>query len=62
MKELNLYSWYFFISIFILPSCNNSKSEKKVIQYDEATNELAKMLDTNPELHHCLSLPKKKPQ
>ena len=51
MKRIrNGYSWYFFIAIFILTSCNSSKSEKKAIQYGEATNELAKMLDTNPEL------------
>jgi hypothetical protein len=51
MKRIRkLYSWYFFIAIFILSSCNGSKSEKKAIQYGEATNELVQMLDTNPEL------------
>ena len=49
-KNSKLYSWYFFIAILILSSCNSSKSEKKAIQYGEVTNELVQMLDTNPEL------------
>jgi len=55
MKRIRkLYSWYFFIAILILSSCNSSKSEKKATQYGEVTNELVQMLDTNPELKSLL--------
>jgi len=57
MKRIirHLYSWHLIVTIFLLSSCNSgNKSEKKTIQYSEATQELVKMLDTNRELKSLL--------
>ena len=57
MKRIvqHLNSWNFIVTIFLLSSCNSSNNfGKKAIPYGEATQELIKMVDTNPELKSML--------
>src|SRR4051812_35983834 len=50
----HLHSWYFIVTIFLLPCCNSSNNLTKKDSYGEATKELIEMVDKDAALKSML--------